>query len=525
MSAEERTPLGTEQPAEESEALGLVVLAPEPEPKPEPLSDTPPTGPLRDLLPPALVGLLVLGVCLWGIGRRPLDHDEYATWWAATLPHADLSRLLHHTDALLAPYYVFMHGWTALAGDSATALRLPSAVAMGAAGALTALLGRRLFDARTGVVAGVLLALAPNAAQYGQEARPYAFAALFAVAATLALLRALDRPGLVRWLLYGACLAPAVLAHPVTAALLPAHLAWARTGARRGRRTAAWAASACCGLLPVLPLVALGVRGGQTDQVGWNLTGWRSMVTMPYLLFGSPAVAAVGLLCALAALVAARDRIGPLALWALLPLPVTAATTGELHLFQERYLLFTLPAWALLAACGAVRVLGPYATRRRAVAVATAALVPVLAACSALDHTRHVTRRHPGEPDFRRAATMVEDRSRPGDGLAYSGNGDEPRALAYELRHLPARTRPTDVFTGHSARRLGRYAPDDCQDPEPCANGFRRIWVVSTDRSGDGTDSMPSRTEDLLWDRYRPARVEWFANVRVVLLVRASKRA
>ncbi|MEV0260758.1 glycosyltransferase family 39 protein [Streptomyces sp. NPDC050617] len=489
-----------------------------------PVAPARPAGPLRGrgLLPPVLVGLLVLAVCLWGIGRRPLDHDEYATWWAATLPHADLSRLLHHTDALLAPYYVFMHGWTALAGDSATALRLPSALAMGAVSGLTALLGRRLFDdARTGVAAGVLTALAPNAAQYGQEARPYAFAALFAVAATLALLRALDRPGAVRWLLYGVALALAVLSHPLAAAVLPAHLAWARAG----RRTAAWAVSACCGLLPVLPLAALGVRGGQTGQVGWNLTGWRSVVTMPYLLFGSPAVAAFGLLCALAALVAARDRVGPLALWALLPLPVTAATTGELHLFQERYLLFTLPAWALLAACGAVRVLGPYVTRRRAAAVTAAALVPVLAACSALDHTRHVTRRHPGEPDFRRAAAMVEDRARPGDGLAYSGNGTEPRALAYELRRLPARTRPTDVFTGHSARRLGRYAPDDCQDPEPCAHGFRRIWVVSTDRSGDGTDSMPSRTEDLLWDRYRPARVEWFANVRVVLLVRASRRA
>ncbi|MEU7041201.1 glycosyltransferase family 39 protein [Streptomyces varsoviensis] len=480
-------------------------------------------GPLRGrgLLPPVLVGLLVLAACLWGIGRRPLDHDEYATWWAATLPHAGLARLLHHTDALLAPYYVFEHGWIAVAGDSATALRLPSALAMGATGALTVLLGRRLFDLRTGTVAGVLLALTPTVARYGQEARPYAFAALFAVAATLALLRALDRPGLARRLPYAAAVALAALSHPAAAAVLPAHWALARTG----RRAGAWAVSACCGLLPVLPLVALGVHGGQTGQVGWNAAGLSDIVPMPYVLFGAPAVAAAGLACALTALVAARDRVGPLAWWVLLPLPVTALTAGPSHVLQERCLLFTLPAWALLAACGAVRVLGPYATRRRPYAAVAAALSLALAASSFLAHTHHVTRRQPGEPDFRRAAAMIEERARPGDGLAYSGNGDEPRAVAYELRHLPARTRPADVFTGRSARRLGRYAPEDCRDPEACAHGFRRIWVVSTDRSGDGTDSMPSRTEDFLWDRYRPARAEWFANVRVVLLVRASKRA
>nr|BFE75336.1 hypothetical protein GCM10020092_086370 [Actinoplanes digitatis] len=73
---------------------------------------------------------VTLVVTLIGIGERQLWRDEHATWWAASLSFADLRRFAETVDFVLVPYYVLLHGWTAVFGDSAVALRLPSALCM-----------------------------------------------------------------------------------------------------------------------------------------------------------------------------------------------------------------------------------------------------------------------------------------------------------------------------------------------------------------------------------------------------------
>ena len=52
--------------------------------------------------------------------------------------------MLHNIDAVLGLYYFGLHLWMAVFGDSATAMRLPSVIAMTAAAAVVALVGRRL---------------------------------------------------------------------------------------------------------------------------------------------------------------------------------------------------------------------------------------------------------------------------------------------------------------------------------------------------------------------------------------------
>src|SRR5439155_265575 len=80
-----------------------------------------------------------------------------------------------HIDAVITPYYLLMHAWIAAAGTSATALRLPSVLAMAVAAVVTSVIGRRLAStaqlpapAATGVLAGLLFAAAPQVAGYGQ---------------------------------------------------------------------------------------------------------------------------------------------------------------------------------------------------------------------------------------------------------------------------------------------------------------------------------------------------------------------
>ncbi|MDO3684256.1 glycosyltransferase family 39 protein [Micromonospora sp. C28ISP2-4] len=168
-------------------------------------------------------GLLTLVVTLAGIGHAQPWRDELATWSAATRPVPDLVRMTGTIDGATGPYYLLMHGWTALAGTSPAALRLPSALAMAVAAALTARLGAVLVGRRAGLLAGLLFAVLPVTSRYGQEARPYALATLLAVLATLLLVEALRRPGRWRWAGYAAAVAALGLLHLLALTLLAAH--------------------------------------------------------------------------------------------------------------------------------------------------------------------------------------------------------------------------------------------------------------------------------------------------------------
>ncbi|MFY1657389.1 glycosyltransferase family 39 protein [Micromonospora sp. WMMD1274] len=179
-------------------------------------------------------GLLTLVVTLAGIGHAQPWRDELATWSAATRPVPDLARMTRTIDAATGPYYLLMHGWTALAGTSPTALRLPSALAMAVAAALTARLGAVLVGRRAGLLAGLLFAVLPVTSRYGQEARPYALATLLAVLATLLLVGALRRPTWRRWAGYALAVAALALLHLIALTLLAAHAVVVLLTAARG---------------------------------------------------------------------------------------------------------------------------------------------------------------------------------------------------------------------------------------------------------------------------------------------------
>ncbi|MER6594399.1 glycosyltransferase family 39 protein, partial [Micromonospora purpureochromogenes] len=203
---------------------------------------------------PPLLATLIVG--LYDIGHAQPWRDELATWSAAARPLGDLLRLTGTVDAATGPYYLLMHGWVRLFGDSATALRLPSALAMAGAAGLTAVLGRWLLGTRAGLLAGLLLAVLPGTSRYAQEARPYALASLFAVLATLLLVAALCRPGWTRWAGYAAAVAALGLTHLLALTLLAAHAAVVLV--------AWWRGPASAGLAPP-PAPATGLNPPPTD--------------------------------------------------------------------------------------------------------------------------------------------------------------------------------------------------------------------------------------------------------------------
>ncbi|WP_458351597.1 glycosyltransferase family 39 protein [Micromonospora schwarzwaldensis] len=354
----------------------------------------------------AVPGLLTLAITLVGLGHAQLWRDELATWSAATRPLPDLVRLTRTIDAATGPYYLLTHGWTTLVGTSPTALRLPSALAMAGAAALTARLGARLAGDRAGLLAGLLFAVLPATSRYGQEARPYALATLLAMLATLLLVDALRRPSRRRWAGYAVAVAALGLLHLIALTLLAAHaVAVLLTAARgptaaglgpadqprpdvpdanspgepgveprhvageareapaRGRRVfVRWllALVPAVALVAPLALVALGQRGRQLDWV--DPARLPDLASLPGGLAQSGVVG--GFLLGLAALGAVR--LGRRALLpgaaVLLPVLLLFVAGTVVPLWVTRYLLFVVP-FACLLAGAALAAATPAGTR------------------------------------------------------------------------------------------------------------------------------------------------------------------
>lgn len=146
----------------------------------------------------AAIFCLALVLRGWYINTRSLWFDEAFSWRMARLPVRELVERTtrDHNPPL---YYIVLHWWMRMLGESPWILRLPSVLC----GALTVLAGAwlaaevaRYRGSASSVVRAALLAallLALNSAQirWGGEARMYSLGTLLALACTALLVRAL----------------------------------------------------------------------------------------------------------------------------------------------------------------------------------------------------------------------------------------------------------------------------------------------------------------------------------------------
>ncbi|WP_291521039.1 hypothetical protein [Branchiibius sp. NY16-3462-2] len=313
--------------------------------------------------------------------------DEAATRSAATRPLPDLWQLLHHQDAVSGAYYLAIHGWTSVVGDSWLSMRLPSALAAAGAAVVATATGRVVGGWAIATMTGILMVLLPGDAWAGLDARPTAFALLLVTAALWTWLKAPERP---RWPTFALIAA----AGWVQLTALLQLTALVERGTIRTRRF--WCAAGLT-VAAVVPLAIVGHR--QVQQVGWIKSslpaqlysaligrvadGPQSTTVAVHLTTVTNVVLAfvVLALTASAAYAVRTPTVSRLVRWAYLPALMAiaiGAVTGSSQ-YLSRYFASSLPAVAILAAVG-LRQLNTHGRRVAAIGSITALCVPALVA-------------------------------------------------------------------------------------------------------------------------------------------------
>jgi mannosyltransferase len=476
---------------------------------------------------------------LFEIGGPQLWRDELATWSAASRTLPQLWAMLHTIDAVLGPYYFGMHLWMAVFGDSATAMRLPSLIAMTIAAGVVALIGRRLAGNVAGLASGLVFALVPSVSRYAQEARPYAFAMLFASLATLLFLRAMERPSWSRWALYTLVLAAAGTANLIALCVVAGHLVivildFLQRTVRVGgdgtpdsgkslpggrlapedsplRLLVRFCVAAVVGAVLVLPLVIEGHA-----QQGWQIGQQNSPHVAQLIgvsggiwqqLFASVPAAVVIMLLAVAALVAAQDaRRRVIAVYALAfaiapVVTVWVISRGPTSYWTFRYMLFSVVGWVVGAgicisylaerAKGTrlARLTGRVSPRFAvaAVLVAVVGLVGIHDQLAIRENEAHNLWAYPemplnGQPvDYQGAAAYIAANARPGDDIVFQTSDSNHYQVDTAMEYYLRSKLPLPVFQSQTQVEANSLSPNSFVDPSAIFTGTPRVWVVFVD--------------------------------------------
>jgi len=462
---------------------------------PQPLTD--PARYLALVAPP----LLTIVVTLWKITGSSYWRDEAATLVAVQRPFGQLLRMLGNIDAVHGAYYMLMWVLVRIGGTGELATRLPSVLAMAGAALAVAAIGCRLVSVPAGLFAGLVFAVLPATSFYAQDARADAIAVGLAAGATYLLVRVLQAGGSARrWLIgYGACLTALGLIDIIGLLLIAAHAVAVAAAAIREKDHAArralvagWLLAVAVALVLVSPLGWLAFH--QREAISWvaplsthsvrGLAGlvapkWGHTLQLPFAL-ALLAVIGFGLVLSLAdgrATLRRRWPPGLLAIclpWLILPGVILAAVSVMVPIYTVRYILFCLPAAALLVGAG-LAALG-----RGAGAVILVGIMLL-----GVPQQRAIRKANGHADNIRRADRIVAKTMHPGDAAIFHNGSLVPASWSYAYPYGFAQLR--DISQAETPAQSGTLSGTSL----PAAvvqrrlSGLSRVWVVDLNyRSG-----------------------------------------
>lgn len=136
--------------------------------------------------------VIALGLRLYGLGSESIWYDEGLSIGYARMDPGHMLEALSAKEVHPPLYYLVLHYWMSLFGDSEFSTRLLSVIFGVLAVFMVYKLGRMLFDDETAAIASVLAAVSPFYIYYSQETRMYIMAAFLALTSMYCFLKLLE---------------------------------------------------------------------------------------------------------------------------------------------------------------------------------------------------------------------------------------------------------------------------------------------------------------------------------------------
>lgn len=466
----------------------------------------------------ALVGILIAGAVLRlaFLGRNSVWFDEAVVAIVAQARWQDLLSLIRFRDAHPPLYYLLIKVWVGLVGTGETALRFPSACFSLTSVALTYVLMRQVAPGRVSLTSALLVATAPFEIWSGQTARMYPLLEALVLGSTLVLVRGVERPRWLDWIVYAVTATLMVYTDYLAFLVLAAHGLWVAAYERRhlGRWLAAIVVMAILfapwipsfwdqavaraptlshiygdkpTYLKLIDLVGLFAFGGSLFGMPGRFYSYTSLTPLMQVLILLPYLAVLGV--GIASLTHDRRRLAFLALPLAVPVGGMQLVSLATPMFLARWFSFLCPFYAMLVAEGAFAISRTIRARQdRTVALVIAGVL--LINLTWLNRYYFDPAFHPFR--WRAAAAAVAQEMKPDDLLLFGDEGDEI-AFAYYFkgRAWTMRLLPRPVFSALQGLRA-RY---------------RRVWLIIAPLADD--DPLLNQTLSALGASFVQANRNW----------------
>ena len=467
----------------------------------------------------AILAITLLGCAVRAAGllSQSLWRDEVDALLFATRPLGQFVEMFRQPGKNGPLFFLALRPWLAVAGHSEFALRFP-AVFFGALSVpLLYILADRLAGRKVALLAALLMATAPYGVWYGQEAKMYALLSALIPAALLAITQIARGPTrrarALGWIALYVLTSLSFYTHLLAALALPVQAVWLlilpeTRFAVRARHAAVYFLVLALPYTPFLrwapamwtssfqtghPFAPLGdivqVLAGAFSR---GVLGVHPASLLPYMV----ALVAGLILWPLskrtmarpgARHLPARSRVVILlAAWLALPPLLIYLVSLGMPIFTDRYLIWAMPAFLTLLACGIAALLAEW----RPLGIAVGAAILALNGWSV-----YLQATQPIKADFRAAAAYVAARWRPGDALMYQIPYNRYTFAYYAS---PAHNPEDPAWRGAD----GPYTNAGMSEAEADAwiatrlGGAAAVWLVSS--------------ETAMWDE-RDLTGQWFA--------------
>jgi len=495
--------------------------------------------------------LLAAGVALrvFHLAWKPFWFDECFSAEIARIDWRDFLHLLWWREANMSFYYVLLRVWMHF-GQSPFFIRSLSVAASAATLPAVYWVGRMLYNRRVALIAAALFAFNAYSIRYAQEARSYSLLVLLATLSSGFLIAWLQRPTRRSWIGYILASTLAVYAHFYALLLLLAHAAATRGlsspnksaddrgMARQLRRARIAIGAAVSPLLIFVAKTGAGpIRWIQRPGLHDLLEFSKNMAGGNFWLLLILSVACLAALGGSGKDMPARPakwglnwnawRGQFLLVWLLLPVALTVLLSFARPVFLPRYMIFCLPALAILAAAGLAKLRQPWLL---APALACVLLLAWQGTTFVYEHDFDDDRDASGA-----ATDFILEHSQPGDAIVFHIAATRVpyeffRALHEEFARggFAGNSSPDILFPHHGPSLdyrdfTGKPTPEIIESAAP---GYSRVWVMLmyNGTAQNGNVEKPDATTQMLTQvlpQSFPKTERWqFAKVEVRLYSR-----